>query len=103
MGLGFKFRMKTGFYEPKMYNLVIHKGKLVFEPEESDNPLITIPEEIILNATLKKSEKSLEIEVQTNEIIFCGLLINKMDYQLLIEQLKENINKKIVCEYEGGN
>jgi hypothetical protein len=61
--LGFEFRMKTGFYETKMYDLQISKGEVVLLPKESDDPLITIPEESILNITLKKSEKSFEMEI----------------------------------------
>lgn len=100
--MGFKFRMKTGFYETKMYDLLISKGKLILSPKESDDRLITIPEESILNITLKKTEKSFEMEIQTYEKSYQGLLVNKTDYELLLEQLKENISKKILCEYEGG-
>ena len=50
-----------------------------------------------------KNEKSLEIEIQTWEKIYQGALSNKDDYEKLLGNLKENINKKIVCEYEGGH
>lgn len=100
--MGFKFRMKTGFYETKMYDLTIRKGGLVLSPTELEDLLITIPEENILNISLKGSEKFIEVEIQTNKKDYQGLLVNKADYELLLEQLKENISKKIICEYNGG-
>lgn len=100
--LGFEFRLKTGFYETQIFDFLIFKGKLILSPSESRNQVITIQEKDILNITLK-NEKSLEIEIQTWEKIYQGAFNNKADYEKLLEQLKENINKKIVCEYEGGN
>lgn len=101
--MGFEFRMKTGFFETKTFDLLIDKGRLNLFPKESDDLLITIPEENILDITLKKDEKSFEMEIQTYGKIFQGLFENKTDYEKLLGQLKENINKKIFCEYEGGN
>lgn len=100
--MGFKFRMKTGFYETKIYDLTIKKGGLVFLPIEFEDLLITIPEENILNISLKGSEKSIEVEIQTDKKGYQGLLVYKTDYDLLLQQLKENISRKIFCEYEGG-
>ncbi|WP_312833422.1 hypothetical protein [Sedimentibacter saalensis] len=100
--MDFEFRMKTGFFETKIYYLHIRKGKLIFSPKESDDNLIVIPDENILNITLKKSKKSFEIEIQTSEKFYQGLLYNKIDYEEFINQIKENINKKIIFEYEGG-
>jgi len=101
--LGYEFRMKTGFFETKTYALLVHKGELVLSPKEIDDGLITIPEESILSITIKKSHKSLEMEIQTDEKLYHGQLDNKTDYEKLINQIKESINKKILCEYEGGN
>lgn len=101
--MGFEFRMKTGFFETKLYVLLIRKGKLILSPKESEDGLITIPEASILNITLKKIQKSFEMEIETEETIYLGLLDNMADYEKLINQMKENINKKILCEYEGGN
>jgi len=97
-----EFRMKTGFFETKIYDLLIRKGKLILSPKESEDRSVTIPEESILNITLKKSQKSFEMEIQTDEMIYQGLLDNKTDYKKLINKIKKNINKKILCEYEGG-
>lgn len=100
--LGFEFRLKTGFFETKTFDLIVGKGKLIFSPVESADQVIIIPEKEILNITLK-NEKSLEIEIQTLDKIYQGVVSDKADYEELLKQLKENINKKIVCEYEGGN
>lgn len=95
--------MRTGFFETRMLDLHISKDKLIFSSKESNDHLIVIPEENILTITMKKSKKSLEMEIQTYEKIYQGLLNNKIDYEKFINQIKENINKKIICEYEGGN
>jgi len=100
--LCFEFRLKTGFFETKTFDLLISKGKLMLSPAESKEQVITIPEKDILNITLKNM-KSLEIEIQTWDKIYQGIIGNKADYEELLRQLKENINKKILCEYEGGN
>ena len=100
--LGFEFRLKTGFFETKTFDLIVSKGKLILYPVESEDQVIIIPEKEILNITLK-NEKSLEIEIQTWDKIYQGLFDSKTDYEKLLKQLTENINKKIVCEYEGGN
>ena len=100
--LGFEFRLKTGFFETKPFDFLIRKGKLILSPSESKDQVIMIQEEDILSITLK-TVKSLEIEIQTWDKIYQGIFDNKDDYEKLLGQLKENINKKIVCEYEGGN
>lgn len=101
--LDYEFRIKTGFFETKTYDLLVHKGELIFSPKEIDDGILTIPEESILSIALKKKQKSLEMEIQTDEKIYQGLLDNKTEYEKFIYQIKENINKKILCEYEGGN
>ena len=100
--LGLGFRLKTGFYETKLFDLLISKGKLVLSRSESGDQVITIPEKDILSITLK-SEKLLEIEIQTWDKTYQGILYNNTDYEKLLEQLKENINIKIIFELKGGN
>lgn len=78
--------------------MLISKGKLIFSPSESEGQVIMIKEEEILSITLK-NVKSLEIEIQTWDKIYQGVFCDKADYEELLKQLKENINKKIVCEY----
>ena len=92
--LGFEFRLKTGFFETKPFDLLISKGKLILSPSEAEDQVITISEKDILNITLK-NVKSLEIEIQTWDKIYQGIFDNKDDYEKLLGQLKENINKKI--------
>lgn len=46
--------------------------------------IFTIPEESILNITLKKSQKSFEMEIQTDEKMYQGLLGNMTDNEKLI-------------------
>lgn len=99
----FEFRMRIGFFETKMLDLHISKDKLIFSSKESNDQLIVIPNDNILAITMKISKKSLEMEIQTYEKIYQGLLDNKIDYENFINEIKENINKKIICEYEGGN
>ncbi|MDW5299352.1 MAG: hypothetical protein SA378_04340 [Sedimentibacter sp.] len=99
----FDFRMKTGFFETKMLELHISKGKIILSPKEPDDQLIAILEENVLAITMRKSKKSFEMEIQTNEKIYQGILDNKIDYEKFVNQIKENINKKIICEYEGGS
>lgn len=103
IGLKIEFRMKIGFFETKIYDLLILKGELILASKESDKLMITIPDKSIINITLKKSPKSFEMEIQTDEEIYQGLLDNEMDYERFISQMKLNINKKILCEYEGGD
>lgn len=42
--MDFEFRIRTGFFETMVYDLLISKGKLVLSPKESGDSLITIPE-----------------------------------------------------------
>ena len=42
------------------------------------------------------------MEIQTDEKLYHGQLDIKTDYEKLLIKLK-SINKKILCEYEGGN
>ena len=100
--LGFPFRLKTGFYETKQFDFLISKGKLVLVPPESAESWITIEEQDILTITLK-NEKALELDIQTRDNIYQGIFGNQTDFEELLGQLKENIHKRIVCEYEGRN
>ena len=98
--MGFEFRIKTGFFETKPFDLLIGKGKLILSPTEPEDQVIIIKEEDILSITLK-NVKSLEIEIQTWDKLYQGVLSRKVDYEKLLSELKENINKKIICEYGG--
>jgi len=93
--------MKTGFFETKAYELLIGKDRLVLSSKESESDNITIPDKNIILITLK-NEKAPEIEIQTWDKIYQGSLLEKTDFEKLAGLLKENLNVKIICEYEGG-
>jgi len=97
----FDIRMKTGFFETKTYELLVGKDRLVLSSKESKDDNITIPDKNIISITLK-NEKAPEIEIQTWEKIYLGSLLKRDDFEKLVELLKENLNAKIICEYEGG-
>ena len=99
--MGFECRLKTGFFETKRYDFLIFKGKLIFSDSESEDRCIAILESDILSITLRKV-KSLEIEIQALDKIYHGTVSNQANFESMLRQLKENINKKIVCEHEGG-
>jgi hypothetical protein len=101
MQLGFELRLKTGFYETAAYDMLLSRNKLILSPIESGCQIITVPGKEILTITLK-NEKAPEIEIQTWEKIYQGSLLEKTDFEKLIGLLKENLNVKIICEYEGG-
>jgi len=94
-------RLKTGFFETKEYELLISKDRLVLSSTEIENDKITILVKDILSITLK-NEKAPGIEIQTGEKIYQGSFTEKIDFEKLIGLLKENLNVKIICEYEGG-
>ena len=96
--LSFEFRLKTGFFETKLFALLIRKAKLVLSPTESAEQTITVAEKDIRGITLK-NKKSLEIEIQTEDMIYQGVFSNKADFKKILEQLKENLDVKIECEF----
>jgi len=97
----FNIRMKTGFFETKTYELWIGKDRLVLSSKESESDNIPIPDKNIISITLK-NEKAPEIEIQTRNKIYQGTLLERDDFEKLVGFLKENLNVKIICEYEGG-
>ncbi len=94
-------RMKTGFFETKAYELLISKGRLVLSSKETESDSITILAKDIISITLR-NEKVPELEVQTEEKNYQGSLSEKIDFEKLLNLMKENLSVKIICEYEGG-
>jgi len=80
--------MKIGFFETKAYELLIGKDRLVLSLKESESDNITIPDKNIISITLK-NEKAPEIEIQTWDKIYQGSLLEKTDFEKLVELLKE--------------
>lgn len=100
--MGFEIHIRTGFFETRTYYLLIEPRKLVFRPTEAEKPVLTISNADLLCVTLR-SKKQAEIEILSRDKIYKGVLVNKSDFEDLLNQLKMNLTKKIVCEYEGGN
>ena len=94
-------RLKTGFFETKEYELLISRDRLVLASTEAESDRIAIQAKDILSITLK-NEKAPGIEIQTREKNYQGSFAEKTDFEQLIGLLKENLNVKIICEYEGG-
>lgn len=100
--MGFEIHIRTGFFETRTYYLLIEQRKLVFCPTEAEKPALSISDADLLCVTLR-NKKQAEIEILSRDRIFKGVLVKKSDFEELLEQLKMNLTKKIVCEYEGGN
>lgn len=96
-----EFRLKTGFFETKSCYLEICDGVLRVLSREQDGPILTIPEEEIESVTLRDQNPP-HIEIQTRDETYAGVF-DEGAYEPLLEQLKRNLHKKIVCEYERGN
>lgn len=95
-------RLKTGFFETKLYDLQISKGKLRLSPKILGDKEIVLLEKDISNILLKNGE-SLNLEINTLDKAYQGTLIDKANYEDLLSNLRTNLNKKILCEYGGGN
>lgn len=95
-------RLKTGFFETKLYDLQFSKGKLRLSPKTLGDEEIVLFEKDISNLLLTAGE-DLEIEINTLGQSYQGTITNKADYEGLLSGLKTNLNIKILCEYEGGN
>lgn len=97
----FNIRLKTGFFETKPYDLLVGKDRLVLSSKESESGSIIIPDKNIISIALN-NKKAPEIEIQTWEKIFQGSLLEKADFEKLLNSIKENLSVKIICEYKGG-
>jgi len=95
-------RLKTGFFETKLYDLQISKGMLRLSPKILGDEEIVLWENDISDLILTAGE-DLEIEINTLGQSYQGTITNKAQYEDLLSGLKANLNKKILCEYEGGN
>ncbi|MEA4933499.1 MAG: hypothetical protein VB071_07995 [Lawsonibacter sp.] len=74
----------------------------MFWPVEGEGQAITIPEQEIRTVRLT-NERFFELEIQTLDNTFQGIVRNQAEYEMLLQELKEKIKKRIICEYEGGN
>lgn len=99
--MGFEIKLKTGFFETKEYDLLISKNKLILSSAEGEDQVITIFDKDIIAVSLK-NEKLAEIEINTWDRIYRGVLCSKPEFEDLLRMLKENLNRKIICEFGGG-
>ena len=97
----YELRLKTGFFETKFYDLQINKGKLRLSPKIPGDKEILLLEKDISDLLLKNGE-DLEIEINALEQSYEGTITDKENYNDLLSELKDNLNIKILCEYEGG-
>jgi len=100
--LDYELRLKTGFFETKIYAMKINKGKLRLSPQKSADEEIVLLDKDISGIMLKNGE-ALEIEINLLEQSYQGTITSKAKYEDLLSGLKTNLNIKILCEYEGGN
>jgi len=100
--LDYELRLKTGFFETKIYAMKINKGKLRLSPQKSADEEIVLLDKDISGIMLKNGE-ALEIEINLLEQSYQGTITSKAKYEDLLNGLKTNLNTKILCEYEGGN
>ena len=95
-------RLKTGFFETKLYDLQISNGKLRLSPKILGDKEIVLLEKDISNILLKNGE-SLDLEINTLDQAYQGTITNKANNEDLLGNLRTNLSKKILCEYGGGN
>ena len=98
----FSIRLRTGFYETKPYALSVGKGVLDLVPKETGETL-SLSDHQLLSVSLSK-KKFVELEIQTSERLYLGVLCDQSDFEAVFTSLKENLRTKIHCEseYEGG-
>ena len=96
-------RIKTGFFEIKPYRLKAEEGSLLLVPlQESGGDAIVLTERDILSVTLTEGRLP-ELEIQTRNKLYSGILEESCSLAEVINYLKENLNINITCEYKGGN
>lgn len=98
--MGMEVRLKTGFFETTAYYLEVGKKLLSFLPLSESATKIIIPEGDILSVTLH--DKSSQFEIATGNSLYCGAFVSNNDWTQIIHLLKNELNIKIICEYEGG-
>jgi len=97
-----EMRLKTGFFETKLYDLQFSKGKLKLSPNILGDKEIVLLVKEISYLQLKNGE-NLENEVNTLGLSYQVTITDKGNYDDLLSKLKANLNIKISREYEGGN
>lgn len=96
-------RIKTGFFETKPYKLRAEEGSLLLIPlQEGGGDVFVLAEGDILSVTLTEGRLP-ELEIQTRNKLYSGILEESCSLAEVINYLKEYLNINITCEYKGGN
>lgn len=95
-------RIKTGFFEMKPYRLKAEEGSLLLVPvQEGGEGVVILAEKDILSVTLTEGRLP-EMEIQTRNELYSGILEESCSLAEVINYLKEYLNINITCEYKGG-
>ena len=95
-------RIKTGFFEMKPYRLKAEEGSLSLIPvQEGGEGAIVLSEGDILSVTLTEGRLP-ELEIQTRNELYSGILEESCSLAEVINYLKEYLKINITCEYKGG-
>ncbi len=95
-------RIKCGFFEMKPYLLKVEKRSLLLVPlQEGDERVIVLSEDDILAVTLTQGRLT-ELEIQTHNELYSGILVESCSLAKVLNYLKKNLNIHITCEFKGG-
>jgi hypothetical protein len=95
-------RIKTGFFEMKPYRLKAEEGSLLLVPvQKGSEGVVVLAERDILSVTLTEGRLP-EMEIQTRNELYSGILEESCSLAEVINYLKEYLNINITCEYKGG-
>jgi len=96
----YEFRLKTGFYETKLYSLNIHNKQIRMIPACADNKnkIITVSDNDLISVKVTE-RKSLEIEIQTKDNLYSGVILG-VSASGILDVLKKELHKEVL--YEGG-
>jgi hypothetical protein len=95
--VAYEFKLKAGFFKTELYDLSICSDEIKLMPKENT----ALQEIIITNENLnsinlvKKSTNSFEIEINTQQGIFTGMLSKSINLEELISTLIKNFEGKI--------
>ena len=95
-------RIMSFFFVFLPYRLKAEGGSLSLIPlQEGDEGPIVLSEGDILSVTLTEGRLP-ELEIQTRNELYSGILEEGCSLAEVINYLKESLNINITCEYKGG-
>jgi len=99
--MGYKVKLKTGFFETTLYEISIFDKQIRLSTINTDQKgLIIIANQDLISVTLF-NHRHPEIEIQTYDRNIRGTFVQEPDFRDLFYLLKDNFDKEII--YEGGN